>query len=148
ARSGLPRLACRRGRAGSRSGPSLPLRRDGLSAFVGACRWQVRRRGAPGGGPMSPSLLVKAARTGRTIARVTPQSAGWRYVGFEALRLGLREVYEDATAKTELCIVVVSGRVGVASGDLSWTGIGNRQSPFEDIAPYAVYLPPGRHVRI
>jgi 5-deoxy-glucuronate isomerase len=33
---------------------------------------------------MSSNLLVKAARTGRTIARVTPQSAGWRYVGFEA----------------------------------------------------------------
>ena len=32
-------------------------------------------------------LLVKAARTGRTIARVTPESAGWRYVGFEAIWL-------------------------------------------------------------
>ena len=36
---------------------------------------------------MSSNLLVKAARTGRTIARVTPASAGWRYVGFEALWL-------------------------------------------------------------
>ena len=30
---------------------------------------------------MSANLLVKAARTGRSIARVTPESAGWRYVG-------------------------------------------------------------------
>lgn len=33
------------------------------------------------------SLLVKAAREGRTLAEVTPASAGWRYVGFAAHRL-------------------------------------------------------------
>ena len=34
------------------------------------------------------SLLVKAQREGQTIARVTPESACWRYVGFAAYRLG------------------------------------------------------------
>lgn len=29
------------------------------------------------------SLLVKAQREGSTIARVTPESAGWRHVGFQ-----------------------------------------------------------------
>ena len=33
------------------------------------------------------SLLVKARREGREIVRVTPQSAGWKYVGFAAYRL-------------------------------------------------------------
>ena len=33
------------------------------------------------------SLLVKARREGRDIVEVTPQSAGWRYVGFSAHRL-------------------------------------------------------------
>ena len=33
------------------------------------------------------SLLVKARREGRDIVTVTPQSAGWRYVGFSAHRL-------------------------------------------------------------
>ena len=47
---------------------------------------------------MSPSLLVKAARTGRTIARVTPESAGWRYVGFEALWLAPGESYAGISA--------------------------------------------------
>ena len=36
---------------------------------------------------MSGSLLVKASRQGRDIAKVIPESAGWRYVGFEAIRL-------------------------------------------------------------
>jgi len=93
-------------------------------------------------------LLVKAARTGRTIARVTPQSAGWRFVGFEAMWLAPGETCADETAARELCIVVVAGRITVASDDLAWTDIGLRASPFEDVAPFAVYLPPRRGVRI
>jgi 5-deoxy-glucuronate isomerase len=33
------------------------------------------------------SLLVKANRQGRDIVRVTPESAGWKHVGFSAHRL-------------------------------------------------------------
>ena len=97
---------------------------------------------------MTSRLIVKAARTGRTIARVTPQSAGWRYVGFEAMWLAPGETYADETAARELCVVVIAGRITVASGDLAWVDIGLRASPFEDVAPFAVYLPPGRDVRI
>ena len=99
---------------------------------------------------MSPPTpwLVKAARTGRTIARVTPQSAGWRFVGFEALWLAPGELHEAQTGGGELCIVVIAGRVSVESGDLAWRDIGGRASPFEDVAPFAVYLPPGRDVRV
>ena len=95
------------------------------------------------------SLLVKASRSGRDIVRVTPESAGWHYVGFEALRLTRSETHEGATAGRELCIVVMSGRVSIASGDLAWNGIGDRTGPFDnDKAPYAAYLPPGRSYRI
>jgi 5-deoxy-glucuronate isomerase len=97
---------------------------------------------------MSTSLLVKATREGRSIARVTPESAGWRYVGFEALRLDAGEQFEGSTAGRELCLVIVSGHVTVTSNDLSWKDLGNRTSPFEDVAPYAVYLPPRRDVRV
>src|SRR4029077_11921698 len=97
---------------------------------------------------MSANLLVKAARTGRTIARVTPESAGWRYVGFEALWLAPGESWSGNTGGRELCIVVVAGRVTVESGDIAWRGRGERASPFEDVAPDAAYLPPGRDVRI
>ena len=97
---------------------------------------------------MSGQLLVKAARTGRTIARVTPESAGWRYVGFEAMWLAPGESFEGNTGGREWCVVVVSGKVTVESGDMAWREIGGRASPFEDVAPHAVYLPPGRDVRI
>ena len=97
---------------------------------------------------MSSHLLVKAARTGRTIVKVTPESAGWRYVGFQALWLAPGETWAGVTGARELCVVVIAGHVGVRSGDLAWHDLGARASPFEDLAPYAVYLPPGRDVRI
>jgi 5-deoxy-glucuronate isomerase len=97
---------------------------------------------------MSSSLLVKAARAGQAIARVTPESAGWRRVGFEALRLASGEAHASATGARELCMVVVAGKVAVASGDLAWRNLGNRETPFEDVAPHAVYLPPGRDFNI
>ena len=97
---------------------------------------------------MNANLLVKAARTGRTIVRVTPESAGWRYVGFEAIWLAPGETYSGKTDERELCIVVISGRVNVTSGDFVLRELGERASPFEDVAPAAVYLPPGRNVTV
>ncbi|TDV25362.1 5-deoxyglucuronate isomerase [Paraburkholderia caballeronis] len=89
------------------------------------------------------SLIVKASREGQTIARVTPASAGWRYVGFAAYRLDASEVvYVNETAR-ESCIVVLTGAVDVEAGDQRWSSLGSRDSVFEDAAPYAVYLPPG-----
>jgi 5-deoxy-glucuronate isomerase len=93
---------------------------------------------------MRSPLLVKAAREGRTIAGITPESAGWRYVGFEALRLRPGERWQGTTGERECCIVVVAGHVGVTSGELAWPKLGSRTSPFEDVGPHAVYLPPGR----
>jgi 5-deoxy-glucuronate isomerase len=88
------------------------------------------------------SLLVKAQREGMTIARVTPESAAWRYVGFAAYRLAQGEVlyvHEDAR---ESCIVVLSGAVSIEAGGERYTSVGARDSVFEDTAPYALYLPP------
>jgi 5-deoxy-glucuronate isomerase len=89
------------------------------------------------------SLLVKAQREGQTIARVTPQSACWRYVGFAAYRLETDEVVYVHEAGREACIVVLSGAVGIETADAQWTSVGSRDSVFEDAAPYALYLPPG-----
>ncbi|MGK5051614.1 5-deoxy-glucuronate isomerase [Janthinobacterium sp. RB2P8] len=88
---------------------------------------------------MSP-LLVKA-RPGSTIVEVTPESAGWTYVGFAAHRLAAGEHISLETGSRELCIVVLTGTVTVQAGGQTWEHIGNRQSVFEDCSPYAVYVP-------
>ena len=94
------------------------------------------------------NLLVKARRSGKEIVRVTPQSAGWKYVGFAAYRLAPRETIALEAGLLERCIVVLSGTVSVRSGGPVWTEIGERASVFEDRSPYAVYLPRGMAVTV
>ena len=89
------------------------------------------------------SLLVKARRDGRGIVEVTPQSAGWKYVGFAAYRLEPGEALTLAADALERCIVVLTGTVSVRAGGETWREIGERESVFEDRSPYAVYLPRG-----
>lgn len=94
------------------------------------------------------SLQVKPRPIGREIVTVTPASAGWRHVGFRALRLapGEREAFH--TGERELCLVVLSGRVDVAVGNRSWRGLGTRDSVFEPVSPPALYVPPGQPVSV
>jgi 5-deoxy-glucuronate isomerase len=68
---------------------------------------------------------------------VTPESAGWTYVGFEVARTPL----ERATGDRELCLVVLSGRCTVRSEHGEWE-LGGRPDPFSG-RPDAAYLPPG-----
>jgi 5-deoxy-glucuronate isomerase len=73
---------------------------------------------------------------------VTPESAGWAYVGFEAARAPL----ERSTGSDELCIVVLSGTCTVRSAHGEWR-LGGRPDPFSGL-PDAAYLPPGTEYSI
>ncbi|HEY7074849.1 MAG TPA: 5-deoxy-glucuronate isomerase [Solirubrobacteraceae bacterium] len=79
------------------------------------------------------SLLVRPSADG---LRVTPESAGWRYVGFEVMRLAGASTVE--TGDREVCVVVVEGTCRVGE----WTGLGGRADPWSGL-PDAAYLPPG-----
>jgi len=69
---------------------------------------------------------------------VTPESAGWQYVGFEVVQ----PPHRGHTADRELCLVVVQGTCTVRSQFGEWRDLGGRESPFTG-RPDAVYLPPG-----
>ena len=69
---------------------------------------------------------------------VTPESAGWEYVGFEVVT----PPHSGHTGDRELCLVVVQGVCDVRSPHGDWTGLGGRATPF-DGRPDAAYLPPG-----
>ena len=72
---------------------------------------------------------------------VTPESAGWSYVGFEPLAITAGEPAHKDTGERECCIVVIAGRVDVSSEHGDWRGLGGRETPFGG-APDAAYLPP------
>lgn len=76
-------------------------------------------------------------------ARVTPESAGWRYVGFEVFRLLCGARLDRATDGREVCAVLLSGRADITFGGREWAEIGRRDSVFDGIPPYAVHAPPG-----
>ncbi len=89
------------------------------------------------------SLLVKARPHGREIVKVTPQSAGWSRVGFEAFRLAAGESFGiTLPAGREGCLVVLSGRVEIDVDALALGPLGGRTSVFEERSPDAVYAPP------
>lgn len=69
---------------------------------------------------------------------ITPESAGWAYVGFEVVA----PPYAGSTGARELCLVVVEGRCTVRSRHGEWRDLGGRASPFSG-QPDAAYLPPG-----
>ena len=97
---------------------------------------------------MVSPLLAKAAPTGREIVNVTPERAGWRHIGFRALRLGAGDVESVQTGSRELCIVVLTGTVEVTVDGQTYAGLGKRQSVFEELSPAAVYVPAGKVVQI
>jgi 5-deoxy-glucuronate isomerase len=76
-----------------------------------------------------------------SLVTVTPDSAGWRHVGFEVVALTEGQVVRRDTGRRELCVVVISGSVDVSSEHGEWPGLGGRTDPFSGI-PDAAYLPP------
>jgi 5-deoxy-glucuronate isomerase len=82
-----------------------------------------------------------------TRLRVSPESAGWEYVGFEVLTLSDATVAERECGDRELCIVVISGTANVSSEHGEWTGLGGRADPWSG-PPEGAYLPAGSHVRL
>jgi 5-deoxy-glucuronate isomerase len=89
-------------------------------------------------------LLIKPSapnRDGR-IHAVTPQSAGWDYVGFEAYRLADGQELSRDTGDREICIVLLSGKVAVRAAGKEFGEIGGRTSPFEP-DPWSFYVPAG-----
>jgi 5-deoxy-glucuronate isomerase len=84
------------------------------------------------------SLLVRPEADGSVL--VTPESAGWDYVGFEAVHLRDGQIERD-TADRECCIVAIAGTCVVESRHGRWE-IGGRPDPWSG-APDAAYLPRG-----
>src|SRR5262249_25691708 len=76
------------------------------------------------------------------VVRVTPESAGWQYVGFEVYRLPALATIERSWPDREVCVVVLSGRVHLRAGQAEWPDRGIRQTVFAG-PPTALYIPPG-----
>jgi 5-deoxy-glucuronate isomerase len=91
---------------------------------------------------VTSKLLVKPAAASGRIHHVTPESAGWTYVGFDVHRLAAGETVAGEGGNREICLVLVSGKARVRAGDRDFGEIGERMTPFAG-PPWSVYVPAG-----
>src|SRR4029079_15529387 len=90
-----------------------------------------------------PKLLVKPKAGEGRILHVTPQTAGWTYVGIDLWKLAKDESTKDESKDRETCLVFISGKGRVTAGGRDLGLVGERMSPF-DGKPWSVYVPAGQ----
>lgn len=96
------------------------------------------------------SLLAKCQPpdvNGR-IQHISPENAGWRFVGFDVYHLAAGKSLVLDSADNELCLVLIVGIASVSTQQAEYPHIGKRMSPFERTPPYAVYVPHHDQVNI
>jgi 5-deoxy-glucuronate isomerase len=87
-------------------------------------------------------LLVKRKAGSGLVAKVTPESAGWGYVGFELHRLKPGDSVSASTGGEEVCLVFVTGKGRAGAAGKDFGTLGERMSPFEG-KPWSLYVPQG-----
>lgn len=91
---------------------------------------------------MSKLLVPSKAvpdKDGNTI-KITPESANWKYIGFEVYKLKKGEFFQTESKNKELAIVLVTGRANVFCNENNWENIGERMDVFEKKPAYTVYV--------
>ena len=91
------------------------------------------------------SLLRKPRATSGKVHDMTPESAGWSYVGFGLYRLAPGDAAQEATGGREVILVLVEGRARIEAAGRDFGELGERATLWERTPPHAVYVPPGVH---
>jgi 5-deoxy-glucuronate isomerase len=80
-------------------------------------------------------------RHGR-ILHLTPELAGWKYVGFDVYRLQPSQIISKVNVDREICAVVISGTATLRANGTLLANTRHRSSPF-DPETWALYAPIG-----
>src|SRR5690606_30889338 len=71
-------------------------------------------------------LLRKPAGQHGLVHHITPENAGWSYVGFDLWRLEPGEVASGQTGGNEAILVIVEGKARVSGAGQDWGEMGER----------------------
>ncbi len=74
---------------------------------------------------------------------ISPEAAGWSYVGFTLYRLGPGDNAEDVTGDREAILVLVEGKARIAAAGQDFGEMGERLDVFEKTPPHALFVPGG-----
>jgi 5-deoxy-glucuronate isomerase len=97
--------------------------------------------------PRSPLLVRPRKSPDGVLHVITPESAGWNYVGFETRQIAKGASVTLSTGPREICAIALSGKIRVTTEGFDSGAIGERASVFEGL-PWSVYAPPHREVVI
>lgn len=89
---------------------------------------------------MSKLLRKPQGTHGKTHA-ITPESAGWGYVGFDLYRLKAGESVGEATGGREVILVLVEGKARLSASGKDFGEMGLRMDVFERLPPACLYVP-------
>ncbi len=87
-------------------------------------------------------LLRKPTAQGGRIHAITPEDAGWRFVGFDLWRLAPGDVATGQLDGREAILVLVEGCADLIADGARLGEMGNRLDVFERSAPHCLYVPP------
>ena len=90
----------------------------------------------------SENILIHPATDSQDrdlILTITPGSAGWNFISFQARRLSIGDTWSFNSRENELAIIILSGSISVNSNRGSWDSI-ERENVWTSAAT-ALYLP-------
>ncbi len=93
------------------------------------------------------NLLRKPRGTSGKLHDITPEDAGWKYVGFGLYSLAPGEVAAEPTGGREVILVLVEGRARLRAAGRDFGEMGTRMDVFERLAPACLYVPDGAEWR-
>jgi 5-deoxy-glucuronate isomerase len=86
-------------------------------------------------------LLLKPTGLHGKVHDITPESAGWGYVGFGLYRLRAGDDVSEMTNDREVILVLVEGKARLSAGGESFGEMGDRMDVFEKTPPHCLYVP-------
>ncbi len=86
-------------------------------------------------------LLRRPSATHGKVHDITPEAAGWGYVGFGLYRLKEGETAAEATGGREAILVMVEGKARIAAAGQDFGELGERMDVFEKTPPHCLYVP-------
>ena len=87
------------------------------------------------------NLLRSPTNTSGKVHDITPETAGWEYVGFGLYHLKAGETANEATGDREVILVLVEGHAEIQAAGIDFGKMGDRMSVFEKTAPHCAYVP-------
>ena len=92
-------------------------------------------------------LLRKPKAASGLVHAISPDDAGWSYVGFDLWRLASGDTAEGLLDTRETILVLVEGCANLSVADADFDQMGARMDVFERTPPHCLYVPPGQNWR-